>query len=190
MGQGTQPESCEKCGGRNLTKDIVWKPRNSATVSWRFDKNMQFQYWGEHKRRSRGRIIETMSCIGACFFMRRDRFWELGGMDEAHGSWGQFGTELACKAWLSGGKMMTTKNTHMSHMFRTGNFVGAFEGHGGSFPYDLSNRQIERARQYSRDMWLNNRWPGQKLPLSWLVKRFWPVPGWEQKDLDRLPDSL
>jgi len=180
MGQGVRPEKCEKCGGQELKKDIIWKPRNSASVSWRFDNNMQFQYWGDHKRRreARGRIIETMSCIGACFFMRRDRFWALGGMDEEHGSWGQFGTELACKAWLSGGKMMTTKNTWFAHMFRTGNFVGAFDGHGGSFPYDISNSQMEHARSYSRDLWLNDKWEGAKYPLSWLVERFKPVPGW------------
>ena len=111
-------------------------------------------------------------------------------MDEAHGSWGGYGTELACKAWLSGGKMMTTKNTYFAHMFRCGNFVGAFDGHGGSFPYDLSNQQIERARRHSRDLWLNNKWPGQKLPLKWLVERFSPVPSWTQEEIDKLPDSL
>jgi glycosyltransferase involved in cell wall biosynthesis len=175
MGQGTMPSKCEKCESVDIKKDIIWKPRGSPTVSWRFDKNMQFQYWG--KRRPRGRILETMSCIGACFFMQRDRFWDLGGMDEKHGSWGQFGTELACKAWLSGGKMMTTKNTWFAHMFRTGNFVGAFKGHGGSFPYVLSNKAIERARKYSRDLWLNNKWPGQIHKIDWLVDRFNP-PGW------------
>jgi len=187
MGQGTRPAGCDKCGGNDLKRVIIWRPRNSASVSWRFDSNMQFQYWGEHGKRSKRRIIETMSCIGACFFMLRDRFWDLGGMDESHGSWGQYGTELACKAWLSGGKMMTTKNTWFAHMFRTGNFVGAFDGHGGSFPYDLSNQAIERAREYSKDLWLNDKWPKAVHKLDWLVDRFKPVPGWSQEDLDKLP---
>jgi len=180
MGQGTMPQKCEKCDSSEMKRNIIWKPRRGATVSWRFDENMQFQYWGEHgkRRNSRGKVIETLSCIGACFFMLRDRFWDLGGMDERHGSWGQFGTELACKAWLSGGKMMTTKNTWFAHMFRTGNFVGAFEGHGGSFPYALSQKSIQHARKYSRDLWLNNKWPMQKHNLEWLVDRFKPVPGW------------
>lgn len=182
MGQGAKPV-CDKCQSVNLERDIVWKPRdNRATLSWRFDNNMQFQYWHKHKHRRTRRtdgLMETMSCIGACFFIHRERFWDLGGMDEGHGSWGQFGTELACKAWLSGGKMMTTKNTWFAHMFRTGNFVGAFEGHGGSFPYGLSGQSIERCRQYSRDLWLNDKWPKAKYKLQWLVERFAPVPGWD-----------
>ena len=45
--------------------------------------------------------------------------------DEKHGSWGQYGTEWACKSWLSGGKLITTKKTWFGHMFRTGNFRGS-----------------------------------------------------------------
>jgi hypothetical protein len=56
-------------------------------------------------------------------------------------------------------------------MFRTNN-------KGFSFPYQISGNQIERAKQYSRDLWLNNKWPKAKHPLSWLVDRFAPVPGW------------
>jgi len=184
-GQGKQPEKCEKCESTTIKRNIIWDRRKGSrpTYSWRFDNNMQFQYWHKHKDRkeNKGQLMETMSCIGACFFMRRNRFWDLGGMDESHGSWGQYGTELACKSWLSGGKMITTKNTWFAHMFRTGNFVGAFknEGHGGSFPYDISNQQMNRARAYSRDIWLNDRWPKAKYPLSWLVDRFAPVPGWD-----------
>jgi hypothetical protein len=159
----------------------VWQPRgNRITVSWRFDQNMQFQYWNKHKQRPecQGDLIETMSFIGACMFLKRERFWELGGMDEAHGSWGQFGTEWACKTWLSGGRLLTNKKTWFAHMFRTGNF--ALDGHS-TFPYPLSQNQIERARTYSRDLWMNNKWPLAQHPLSWLVEKFAPVPGWHEE---------
>ena len=99
-------------------------------------------------------------------------------MDEAHGSWGQFGTELACKAWLSGGKMITTKKTWFAHMFRTGNFS---ENGRSTFPYPLSQQQIDRAREYSRDLWLNDKWPGARHKLSWLVDKFAPVPDWHEE---------
>jgi len=111
--------------------------------------------------------------------MPRERFWDLEGMDEKHGSWGQYGTELACKAWLSGGKMMSTKKTWFAHMFRTGNFRGAF-GNPGTFPYPLSDQQTTKARAYSRDLWLNDKWPLAKHKLSWLVDRFKPVPDWHE----------
>ena len=64
-------------------------------------------------------------------------------MDERHGSWGQFGTELACKAWLSGGEMVTSTKTWCAHLFRTGNFSKNGES---TWPYPLSQRQVDAAR--------------------------------------------
>jgi hypothetical protein len=151
-----------------------------------FDNTLHFQYWRSHHKRpeveeqKKTGVIDTMSCIGACFMMERERFWKLGGMDEGHGSWGQYGTELACKAWLSGGRMVTSMKTWFAHLFRTGNF--AREGHS-SWPYPLRQRDVDRARGYSRDLWLNNRWEGRVHPLSWLLERFWPVKGWTEDDL-------
>jgi hypothetical protein len=161
---------------------IVWEKRGHRyTISWRFDRNLQFQYWRSHAKRVQGQqLVETMTCIGACFMMGRDRFLKLGGMDERHGSWGQFGTELACKSWLSGGKMITSLKTWFAHMFRTGNF-----SHNGSstWPYPISQQQIDRAREYSRDFWTNDRWRMATRPLAWLVERFKPVPDWHDQAL-------
>jgi hypothetical protein len=178
--QGARPAQCGKCKGTEFQMAVVWKPReNRLTVSWRFDKDLHFQYWKKHAKRAeaQGPLIETMSFIGACMFLERERFWELGGMDERHGSWGQFGTEWACKSWLSGGKLITSRKTWFGHMFRTGNF-----SHNGqsSFPYPLSAEAIERARAYSKDLWLNDRWPLAIHPLAWLVEKFHPVPDWHE----------
>ena len=182
--QGFMPVSCKKCGkSEGFEMAMIWKPRGKRlTVSWRFDSQMNFKYWRKHHKRpevkAQGDLIETMSCIGACFFMHRARYWDLGGMDEKHGGWGNFGTELACKAWLSGGKLITSKRTHYSHLFRTGNFKGAFGG-GGCFPYPLTSNAIDIAKAYSRDLWLNDKWWGANYPLSWLINKFAPVPGWD-----------
>jgi len=179
--QGFKPKLCKKCQHTEFEMVMLWKPREGKGpyVSWRFDDRMQFKQWRKHCRRpeAQGDFVETMSFAGPCFFMHRDRYWELGGCDEAHGSWGQFGTEWACKTWLSGGKLVTTRKTWFAHLFRTGNFKGAFAG-GSSFPYPISGAAQERAKQYSRDLWLNDRWEGAKYPLSWLVDKFKPVPGW------------
>jgi hypothetical protein len=163
---------------------MVWQPRFQypATVTWRFDQNLQFQYWREFKKRDEFKaqeptgLVETMSCIGACFLMERERFWELGGMDEGHGSWGQYGTELSGKAWLSGGRMVTSLKTWFAHLFRTGNFGQNGES---SWPYPITQRQIDAARKYSRELWLENKWPLATRPLSWLIDHFKPVPDWE-----------
>lgn len=178
--QGVRPKLCEKCKTNEFIMDMIWKPKlNRLTVSWRFDKTLHFQYWRQLGKRpeSKGDLIETMSFIGACMFLERDRFWELGGMDEKHGSWGQFGTEWACKSWLSGGKLITSKKTWYSHLFRTGNFS---KGGVSSFPYPLSNKDIEQARLYSQDLWLNDKWEKAKYPLSWLIEKFKPIPDWHE----------
>ena len=192
--QGSKPQKCEECGGTDFYMHMVWQERSQyePTVSWRFDSELHFQYWRKHKRcekvkkQAESGIIETMSCIGCCFMMERERFWELGGMEEEHGSWGQYGTELACKAWLSGGKLVTCLDTWIAHLFRTGNFSANGES---SWPYPISQRDIDKARKYSRNLWRNNAWPKQTRPLSWLVEHFWPVPGWEDDDLKKLKKS-
>lgn len=178
--QGPKPEKCSKCGSaREQEMVIVWQPRwERLTISWRFDRDLHFQYWRKHKNRpeTKAEIIDTMCHIGACWFYERHRHWALDGLDEGHGSWGQVGVETSLKGWLSGGRVVTTKKTWFSHMFRTNN-------HGFSFPYPISGNDIERAKKYSRDLWRNNKWPKQKYPLSWLVEKFWPVPDWDEEDL-------
>ncbi len=175
--QGPQMTECRNCKNKDFKMMIVWKPRpKRVTYSWRFDKDMQFQYWRAHRKRRETRIgkyIETMSFVGACWLMHRDRYWELEGLDEGHGSWGQVGTEVACKSWLSGGKLLTCKKTWFAHMFRTRN-------KGFSFPYKISGRDQSNAKKYSKDLWLNNKWPKQKHKLEWLVEKFKPVPGWHE----------
>lgn len=181
--QGTKPAKCEECGGEEFYQHMVWEPRwqYEPTVAWRFDNNMQFQYWRKYHKRpevqeeAKSGLIATMSCIGCCFLMERERFWQLGGMDEGHGSWGQFGTELACKAWLSGGQMMTSLKTWVGHLFRTGNFSRNGES---TWPYEIRQKDIDAARKYSRELWLKDRWPMATRKLEWLVERFKPVPSW------------
>jgi glycosyltransferase involved in cell wall biosynthesis len=164
---------CAECG-KPTTRDIVWKPRlNRVTDFARFDNTLHFQYWNRYKRRpeAQGDIADTMSHVGACWFQHRERYLQLGGLDEKHGSWGQVGTEVSCKSWLSGGRQVVNKKTWFGHMFRT-------QGGDFGFPYHISNEQQEKARKYSRWLFLEGNWQGAIRPLSWLVEKFAPVPDW------------
>jgi glycosyltransferase involved in cell wall biosynthesis len=166
--QADRPDTC--CEKADFEKVIVWKPRKRRnTYQWNFDNTLHFQYWRD--RKPKGKIVETMSFIGCCWFIHREQYWKLEGLDESHGSWGQVGTELACKTWLSGGKLLTDRNTWMAHCFRT-------KSKYWKFPYEISGNEQDRARQYSKDLWLNDKWPKAIHPLSWLVDRFAPVPDW------------
>jgi len=178
--QGPTPTLCETCAktahvpGGPFVRKMLWAAReNRKTDFARFDHTLHFQYWPECGKRpeSKGEIADVLSSVGACFVMRRARFDELGGLDETHGSWGQFGVEIACKSWLSGGRQVVNKRTWFAHMFRT-------QGGDFGFPYRISGADQERARKYSRDLWLHNRWPGQVRPLSWLIDKFAPITGW------------
>lgn len=175
---GPSLAQCEKCGFTEMQRrEMIWQPRGGTrTDFWRFDHELHFQYRGEWKGRRvedpDGNIADTMSLIGACWVMSRERFFELGGMDECHGSWGQMGTEVACKTWLSGGRLVVHRGTWFAHMFRTrADF---------SFPYPMQWSVQEKAREYSRNLWLNDGWPGQVLSLAWLVNKFKPLPGWHE----------
>ena len=172
--QGPSPTKCQKCDNTTDFEIIdVWERRKGTQTDFaRFDNNMHFQYWGDYKMRkgTEDDISDVMCSVGACFFMHRDRFWELGGMDEKHGSWGQFGVEVACKTWLSGGRQVVNKKTWFAHMFRT--------RPGFGFPYQLSGNAQDRAREYSRWLWQGNNWNLQQRPLSWLIDKFAPVPTW------------
>jgi len=160
---------CEKCGGE-MVRDILWKAKPSPeTTAMRFDNTLRFQYWSAYKKKQEGNLVETMSLLGACWMVTKDKYFELNLSDELHGSWGQQGTEVACKTWLSGGKLIVNKRTWFAHMFRTQKDFG--------FPYP--NPGISRARKFSRDLWLNNKWDKAIHPLSWLVDKFGPVPGWD-----------
>lgn len=71
-------------------------------------------------------VNESMCLQGSCWLVSKQNYfdWNLG--DERL-NWGGQGVELGIKAFLNGGKCLTTKNTYYAHMFRTSD---------GEFPYD------------------------------------------------------
>lgn len=156
---------------RMYTLDVDKWQRIKETVNdfLYMDWRMRFQSWPSYEKRieAQGNIAELMCCQGNCFLMKKSMYEDIGGLDEGHGQWGQLGIEISCKAWLSGGRMVVCKDAWFAHWFRPHNI-----------PYNLTRLQIEKAKQYSRDLWLNNKWPLQKKSLLWLVEHFDPVPSW------------
>ncbi len=174
---------CNDCG-KTTRKDIVWIPKtNPQSVSYCFDSEPHFQYFNHFKKRSEYKkdleekgITESMSLQGSCFMLTRDKYWELNICDETLGSWGSQGIEVACKTWLSGGCVMVNHHTWYGHMFRT-------QGGDFGFPYVNPGSKVEHAKRTVREIFFDNKWEGQIRPLSWLLEKFWPVPGWSEEQL-------
>ena len=176
--QGPKPATCPMCQSTVHRQSLVWKPANTHRYDFGcFDSQPHFQYWLEYGRRPVAKVplVEVMSFGGGCWVMPRDRFLAYGGMDEAYGPWGSVGIEIACKTWLSGGRLVLNRAVAYGHLFRT-------KAPGFSFPYPLSGTAVEAAKKRSRTIWFGNQWAGQTRPLSWLLDKFWPVNGWTEQD--------
>lgn len=107
-------------------------------------------------------IDSTMACQGSCFVMTKRRFEEIDGLNEENGSFGWLGCEIACKSWLSGGKLKVNKAAWYAHWQK------GKKGH--RFP--IKREEIDKARDYAVDYWTNGRWPKQRHSLKWLQKKF------------------
>ena len=187
MYQGPTPLKCKRCGGINLRKKMIWKSKSGVhSTSYSFDAEPHFQYFEEYKHRpqyikdkAEKGLTETMSLQGSCFMCTRDKYWELNLCDENLGSWGNQGLEVAIKTWLSGGKVLVNHKTWYAHMFRT-------QGGDFSFPYLQSGREVQKTKNKVKELLWSGKWNKAVYPLSWLVERFWPIPGWDEKVLEDL----
>jgi len=112
----------------------------------------------------------------------RKKYWELDLCDEGLGNWGNQGIEVACKTWLSGGRVLCNHRTWYAHMFRT-------QGGDFSFPYHQSGRDVQKTKENVKSLFWDNKWPKQVRPLSWLIEKFFPVPGWTEKDIKKLKEE-
>lgn len=200
--QGPTPEGCHNCDANTpdmFEKHVVWRAKpapNSSAYKFTPTK-LQFKYFDSLKgkqQKSGETIVETMSLQGSFFMLTRDKYWELNICDESWGGWGQQGTEVALKTWLSGGRVVCRMDTWYAHMFRTQD--------GFSFPWNDGKIKISHAKQQATarekcaDLFFNNKWDKQVRPLSWLVERFWDTlqmekdkeddPKWTLADLNRI----
>lgn len=188
--QGPTPEKCPKCNGTDkIRKKMMWIGKeNPQSTTFCFDSEPHFQYFNEFKKTKtyqeqiKSGITESMSLQGSFFMCTREKYWELNICDEDFGSWGSQGIEVACKFWLSGGRVLVNHNTWYAHMFRT-------QGGDFSFPYPQKQSKIDEAKKRAKDIFFNNKWDKQIYPISWLVEKFWPVKGWSEEDLKKLKEG-
>lgn len=130
--------------------------------------------WDERNKRKdlKEKLIDDlMSAQGSCWFMHRDYFYELELMDEVNYGpfWNEF-QEIGLKCWLSGGRVIRNKKTWYAHLHK-----GKKYGRG----YFISKTSLTQAATFTKNwMKFGKAWDKQTLPLSWLIEKFAPVPGW------------
>jgi len=123
-------------------------------------------------------IDDTMSAQGSCYFMKKSYYEKLELLDNKN--YGPFGSEfqeVGLKCWLSGGRVVRNKKTWYAHLHK-----GKRYGRG----YFLNNKDMQKANEFT-NKWLNgSAWDKQILPIQWLIKHFWPVPGWTKENYEKL----
>lgn len=124
-------------------------------------------YWMERKREDHP-IDEIQSCNGACWFMTKKWFENLGGLDERFWSFHIENVEVVLKAWLSGGQLMINKHAHHGHWWK--------DEKKRTVPLDWT--AMRRTQAYSTWYWSHDQWPKRQRPFKWLVEHFWPIPTW------------
>jgi hypothetical protein len=177
---------CQQCG-KETTREVVWIAKNNPqSSSYCFDTTPHFQYFKDYTRRPEYKkdleesgITETMSLQGSCYMMTKKMYFDFDMDDESMGSWGSQGLTIACKTWLSGGRVVCNHNTWYAHLFRT-------QGGDFSFPYHNPGSQAQHAKKLASEMFFAKKWDKAIYPMSWLVSRFSPVPGWSDKDIETL----
>ena len=161
---------CEECK-LHTERDIVWIAKtNPQSTAYRFDTDMHFQYWNDWGRKQKGDLTESLSIQGSCFMTTRDKYLELDLCSESFNSWGQQGVEVACKTWLSGGRVMINRTTWYAHLFRT-------QGGDFSFPYQNPQSKVVENRVKSRELFAENKWDKAIHDFDWLLDKFNP-PDW------------
>ena len=125
-------------------------------------------FWHREKERKDILIDDIIAFQGACWFMPKDLFFKIGGLENEQFNLHQEAQELCFKVWLSGGRVVVNKKTWYAHLHK---------GAGGR-GFHLLKQDKYDAEDYSVDFWMNNRWPGQTRDMKWLMDKFLPLDGW------------
>ena len=184
--QGPTPEKCESCGKTDkIRRKMMWIGKERPqSKSYCFDSEPHFQYFQDYIKRPEVKkqieetgLSESMSIQGSCFMCTRKMYNDLNLSDETFGSWGNQGIEVAGKVWLSGNRVIINHKTWYAHMFRT---------QGGDFGFPYENKGSEKTKRKVWEFFFNGQFKQQIYPMSWLIRKFMPIQGWNEDKIDTL----
>lgn len=164
-------------------------PVDAHYLSWPYERpndrtcGLHGNVWNDRQRKRLDVLIDDeMSSQGSCWFTSRkhwERMGEMGaGVFEPLGTFAQEFQELGGKTWLGGGRCVVNKKTWYAHLHK-GRRWGTGYKFGGA-RWDAWAQERERARRFTIDFWLRDKWTERVRDFAWLIERFWPVPGWPE----------
>jgi len=152
----------------------TWQPKKRRAYEFQYIEKdtLKGRDWPEYGQRypADEKLIDLMTTQGSCWFMHKDYFFTLGGIDDVnHGHMGREAQEVCLKTWLSGGRFVLSRNTWYAHWAKPKEFVL------------LKPKEKKKSVAHAIDFWNNNKWDLAKHDLAWLAEKFAPVPGWDNK---------
>jgi glycosyltransferase involved in cell wall biosynthesis len=126
------------------------------------------QYYWKERQRAEFPIDETQTWLGFCWFMSKQRFFDIEGLNENLWNIHVEAQELGFKTWLSGGKLMVNKHVWVAHWWKNDE----------RRIYKLDWNAMRQTQAYSTWFWTSDKWHKQTRPFKWFVEHFWPIPGW------------
>lgn len=125
-------------------------------------------------------VDDILTFQGSCWFANKDYFMKhVGFLKYGKNTYSSFGAEqieIGLKYWLGGGRVKVVKTAWYAH----------FSKRRRHYAQRLFSREYKqsydaiRGHNWATQHWMNNKEPGMKHTFSWLIEKFWPLPGWPE----------
>lgn len=126
-------------------------------------------YWME-RAREKYVIDPIMTMNGACWFMERDFYHDIGGLDERLWSFHNDAVEITMKAWMRGGGLVVNKGGWHAHWWKSER----------KRTVALNWDAMRNTQAWQTWYWTHDRWPLARRTFDYFVERFWPIPTWPE----------
>jgi len=139
--------------------------------------------WRERtKERADIPIDDTMIFQGSFWLANKDYFMKrVGLLDDSPDTYSTFSgeqLEIGLKYWLGGGQVKVNKNTWYAHLFKNKRYYTTV-GNVRDRKYKINLKAVA-GWEWTAKHWLHDKEPNMIHKFSWLLEKFWPVPGWPE----------
>lgn len=130
--------------------------------------------WDERTEERTDPLDDNMTFQGSCWFMKKSHFQKLNLLSDTgyQGVPQQEAEEIGLSTWMSGGRVVTNKNTWYAHWFK------GKSGRG----YHLDLKQSRDCYKYSYQHWVHEN----KEQFINVIEKFMPIPGWPEDWKEKL----